>query len=294
VDCKATYGTEGSLYALDGNRFYPGTDEKHLGGDIWVADAALEMMNKNPDWKGMFLTFGAIDKFGHMLGETDGETPHSFQTPMHLKEIAKIADQQLGRLLDELVSKKLLDKTLIVQTADHGAQTDTIYLGAGGGKSESFWMGRIAKIANVRMAAVDTSIRLWIKNYEVSKKDAIVNHLKEISKVTRIYSLVKKENRFEYQEEYNNIKSEPAKFQKWAVTHDLELVNSMANERAPQFVALLADEVGFGKLGDHGGNQENVQRIPLIVVSPGLAPRKEVKPARLFDIRNIINKEFGI
>ena len=55
----------------DGNRFFPGTDASaqagHLGGDTWVADAAIEMMGTE-NWSGMFVTLGAIDKVGHMWG----------------------------------------------------------------------------------------------------------------------------------------------------------------------------------------------------------------------------------
>jgi hypothetical protein len=49
----------------------PGKDPAHLGGDIWTADAAIEIM-KRDRWSGLFLTFGGIDKIAHMLGEQDG------------------------------------------------------------------------------------------------------------------------------------------------------------------------------------------------------------------------------
>ena len=102
INCKDTYGTELSFYPLDGNRFYPGKDSFHMGGDVWVADAALTTMKKDPNWGAMMITFGAIDKFGHMLGETDVLNPLAYEPPMHLKDIAQVADQQLGRILDDL------------------------------------------------------------------------------------------------------------------------------------------------------------------------------------------------
>src|SRR3954452_19337214 len=44
------YGTKDAfpswLYASDGYRYWPGNDPAHLGGDTWVADAAIEMMQK--------------------------------------------------------------------------------------------------------------------------------------------------------------------------------------------------------------------------------------------------------
>jgi hypothetical protein len=46
------------MYPEDGNRFFPGTDASaqagHLGGDTWVADAAIAMMDE--PWSGMFVT----------------------------------------------------------------------------------------------------------------------------------------------------------------------------------------------------------------------------------------------
>ena len=69
------YGTRDAfpswIYPEDGNRFFPGTDPSalagHTGGDEWVADAAIEMMQREP-WSGMFVTLGGIDKAGHMWG----------------------------------------------------------------------------------------------------------------------------------------------------------------------------------------------------------------------------------
>ena len=47
---------------------------RHLGGDIWVADAAMAMM-ENEDWSGMFVTLGGIDKAGHMWGADQDVQP---------------------------------------------------------------------------------------------------------------------------------------------------------------------------------------------------------------------------
>ena len=47
-DSGNDYGTKTAfpsfMYPEDGNRFVPGTDSAHLGGDTWVADAAMAMM----------------------------------------------------------------------------------------------------------------------------------------------------------------------------------------------------------------------------------------------------------
>ena len=54
------------IYPEDG-RYVPGDIAGHASGDDWVADAALKIMD-NEDWSGLWVTFSAIDKIGHMWG----------------------------------------------------------------------------------------------------------------------------------------------------------------------------------------------------------------------------------
>ncbi len=54
------------LYPEDG-RYVKGVYPDHESGDIWVADAALNIMD-NEKWSGLWVTFSAIDKVGHMWG----------------------------------------------------------------------------------------------------------------------------------------------------------------------------------------------------------------------------------
>ena len=123
------YGTGGllpaSIYPLEGDRFVPGRDDLHVGGDNWSADAAIRVIEADPDWRGMMVSLGAIDKMGHMWGPEDEVTgpPGSDQELMHLPFAARNADAQVGRIVDALRAKGILDDTLIVVTADHAAQT---------------------------------------------------------------------------------------------------------------------------------------------------------------------------
>ena len=72
------YGTGSILpariYPLDGNRFVPGFDPAHLGGDTWSADAAINVIQNDPTWRGMMVSLGGIDKLGHMWGPEDEQT----------------------------------------------------------------------------------------------------------------------------------------------------------------------------------------------------------------------------
>ncbi|MGH2658698.1 MAG: alkaline phosphatase family protein [Actinomycetota bacterium] len=137
VDCNRfwtnqapnAYGTgvllPARIYNLDGNRFAPGFDPAHFGGDIWSADAAIEVIENDPDWHGMLVSLGGIDKLGHMWGPEDSVegAPGSEEEMRHLPFIARTADAQVGRLIDALEAQGLLNETLIVITADHAAQT---------------------------------------------------------------------------------------------------------------------------------------------------------------------------
>ena len=125
------YGTgaisPANIYPLDGNRFVPGFDSAHLGGDIWSADAATKVIQDHPNWRGIMVSLGGIDKLGHMWGPEDrGErhaAPGSIEEMRHLPFIAKTADKQVGKIVKALKDEGALDETLIVITADHAAQT---------------------------------------------------------------------------------------------------------------------------------------------------------------------------
>ena len=129
------YGTggvlPGAIYPLEGDRFVPGRDDVHVGGDNWSADAAIRVIEGDPDWRGMMVSLGGIDKTGHMWGPEDNVTgpPGSDQQISHLPFAAKNADAQVGRIVDALKRKRLLDDTLIVVTADHAAQTGRPFQG---------------------------------------------------------------------------------------------------------------------------------------------------------------------
>lgn len=141
-DSSNSYGTTAAfpswLYPEDGNRFFPGTDPSaltlgHLGGDTWVADAAIALMD-HEDWSGMFLTLGAIDKAAHMWGAqadvanftgdcSDPNLAIRGANQTHVRCAAENADVQLGKILDAVSDYDQAHggETLVVLTADHGA-----------------------------------------------------------------------------------------------------------------------------------------------------------------------------
>ena len=99
----------------------------HESGDTWVADAALAIMD-HEDWSGLFITLSAIDKIGHMWGGGEVDTPANYGwTPARPRSrftcpgSRSMPTTSSAGILDALRSKGILDETLIVLTADHGA-----------------------------------------------------------------------------------------------------------------------------------------------------------------------------
>jgi hypothetical protein len=70
----------------------------------------------------------------------------------------------------------------------------------------------------------------------------------------------------------------------WFRQHGETLVDTMAAPDGPDVVALLRNDTTFGVMGDHGGHQEEVQRIPMVFSWPGLAATTRTEPMRLADV----------
>ena len=312
VDCRDPFGTQGSLYPLDGSRSVPGHDQAHLGGDVWVADVAREIMEHEPNWRGLFLTFAGIDKVGHLMGDIDVAMPHSFDSQYSLEDALRIADAQLGRILEKLEEHGLTNRTLIVVTADHGAQSNTVYLGNGqkshGGQDlvndrsspQAYFVDRLIRTNRVRVTYQDTAMRLWLSPIPeqapvegqppVTSDDQLIRMMSETSGLVEIYKLTETNGRYSYTRVFQNLTNQPRAFRAWAIAHNQELVNTMAAAGAPDLIGLLADGFGFDLPGDHGGAQERVQRIPVIFKGPGISASSEIQSIRLMDLNNKITR----
>jgi hypothetical protein len=169
------------MYPTEGHRDIPGEDPAHLGGDVWVADAAFEVMD-HEDWSGLLLTFGGIDKAGHMWGGLNDVPPYpGADADTHMAEAARVADEQVGRIMDKLEADGLLDETLVVLTTDHGQQQSMHHYGlneAGRGNTNWYYgfdddeeyldpAPEIQRLidetgGNIEMSMQDSAIRAWL------------------------------------------------------------------------------------------------------------------------------------
>ena len=61
---------------------------------------------------------------------------------------------------------------------------------------------------------------------------------------------------------------------RWWAQHGQELVDTMASKGAGDVVGLLADKTVYAVYGDHGGAQQDVQRIPMAFYASGIRHSK--------------------
>ena len=306
LECAEPYGTNlSTVYTLDGSRFVPGNDASRAGGDVWTADVALEVMRREK-WAGLLVTFGGIDRVAHMLGEQDGPGLGSVASDYRLDGILRVADEQLGRILDELEKQGLADRTMVVVTADHGGQRHEAYLGNNKFQSccpyentkeavdPPYWLQHLNNVGKLRTAYADSIITLWMADQSEANERALTRGLQDVSGVTEVYAKRRMERGYEYQQVYANLRTQSAAFRSWARRHSAELVNTMAGASGPDLVALLADGYGFGRIGGHGGAQEKVQRIPMIIRVPGESASTRTQPLRLMDLEPEITRVLGL
>jgi hypothetical protein len=334
------YGTRAAfpswLYPEDGNRFFPGTDASalagHTGGDVWVADAAIEMMNREP-WSGMFVTLGAIDKAGHMWGAqadaanftgdcnpADPVAAGAAQT--HVRCAAEIADAQFGRMLDEVAALDEADggETLVVLTADHGATYGEDFYGKTGFlASNSNWYYAPVGVYDAGSAGpfVPPSDPLYNQPSPTLQPLIDTGNVQFSYQSTAVetwlidHSVAKKKEGAAAMLELPGVTAaywhDGERFRlfgtnamtgsekAWWRQHGQELVDSMAAPNGPDLIGLLHDKTSYGVYGDHGGAQRSVQRVPMVFWSPSLAFENDTgAPFKTIDVMPTILDVMGI
>jgi hypothetical protein len=324
------YGTGGlspaNIYPLDGNRFVPGFDPAHIGGDNWSADAAIRFIQNEPNWRGVMVSLGGIDKLGHMWGPEDqgepGAAPGSIEEMRHLPFIAKNADEQVGRIVDALEASDLLDDTLIVITADHAAHTGRPFHGvlapgvenplcappSTGIRSDCNWYFgsdsdevyldpspavaqlRDALAGNLAFSYQDGHVAAWLHDDARAKKREAAAEVLNMPGVIASYHTNAAQNDFRL---FGTNKMRGAE-RSWFARHGEELVDTMAEPSGPDVVGLLATDHTYGVIGDHGGYNKLIQEIPMVFYGAGVGSKDPNTEMRLVDVMPTILQTMGI
>jgi Type I phosphodiesterase / nucleotide pyrophosphatase len=315
VDSRTSmsYGTATTppawMYPLDGNRFAPGRDPAHLGGDIWTADAGMAMMERE-NWSGMLLTLGSIDKASHMWGgitDTGTYPPGSDEEQAHLRFIAKTADDQVGRIMRKLRDLNMLKDTLVVLTTDHAGQPAQHFNGVNtAGHSDFNWyygatqngtfldpspsLAPLLATGNVRFSYQDSAIRTWLTDTSDDAKRSAANAMATLPDVIATYRLDGRH----YRLVKPNVGAMSFRELVYWLAHGQEIVDTMAAPYAADVVGLLRDNTSYGVAGDHGGAQRPVQEIPIVFAGAGVGPRDSAYPLRSVDILPTILRKLRI
>ncbi|MGG5259383.1 alkaline phosphatase family protein [Phycicoccus avicenniae] len=328
ADKNNDYGTKAAfpswLYPGEGNRFVPGNDPAHLGGDTWVADAAIEMMQRE-NWSGMFVTMGGIDKAAHMWGAQADTAPQDCTTlagMTHTRCAAENADAQLGKLRAavEAVDREKGGRTLVVLTADHGATYGETFLGsraADAGNSNWYYappelgvwdagtngvldtttysnpspaIAALNADGNVQFSYQSTAIEAWLLDRSTTAKKATTARMLGLPGVIATYRKNSAGTAFVLDGTNPMTRSE----KRWWAKHAQSIVNTMAAPDGPDVVGLLHDRTSYGVYGDHGGAQESVQRVPMVFWTPGARPRTTDETFRTPDLLPTVLAAMGI
>jgi arylsulfatase A-like enzyme len=68
----------------------------------------------------------------------------------------------------------------------------------------------------------------------------------------------------------------------------------MAAPNGPDAVGLTRTDTTYGVMGDHGGANELVQRIPMVFYGAGVGSRDSTHPLRLVDVMPTVLTAMGI
>jgi arylsulfatase A-like enzyme len=212
-------------------------------------------------------------------------------------------------------------ETLVVLTADHGATWGEDFYGTTGpvGISNSNWyyapvgvfdagsagpfvppsdplynlpspaLQPLIDTGNVQFSYQSTAVETWLIDHSVVEKREGADAMLELPGVIASYW----HDGGRYRLFGTNATTGPEKA--WWKQHGQELVDTMAASNGPDLIGLLHDRVSYGVLGDHGGAQRAVQRVPMVFWSPSLAFENDTgAPFKTIDVLPTILDLMGI
>ncbi len=302
------------LYPLDSDRYVTGHDPAHEGGDVWAADAAIEVMRNDPSWNGIFVTLPGVDKAAHMWGGvTDpGPTAPDGDPMTHMPAATAEADEQVGKIMDELETQGELDNTLVVLTADHGSVAGKHFYGKqvatrdygyfnwyyGDPENDGAYLQPqdallpLVNTGNVGLSYSDSMLRVWLKDQSPGKVAQAAAAMKKMAAVTAVWRRDGDHFTRVTPVRWDRMGSKGEKA--WFTSKAQELVDTEAADYGPDLIATLPDDTTYSVLGDHGGIQRATQQIPIVFAGAGLSGKDLKSEVRSVDIMPTILQAMGI
>jgi hypothetical protein len=305
------------LYPATDDRYVVGDEPGNQGGDIWAADAVLDIMAEEDDaWSGIFVSLPGIDKAAHMWGgvnDPEGATP-GYDPMTHMEYAAATADAQVGRIMDALEASGELDSTLVVLTSDHGsvAAADGHWHGDfepvndygyfnwyyGDPENDVFYdqppaaLQPLIDTGHVGLSYSDSSLNVWLEDQSpaaVAETAAVMKTLPDVTAVWR-----RDGDHFDRVSRVRWDRMRSGGEKSWFARKAQELVDTQAAAYGPDLVATLPDDTTYSVLGDHGGIQRASQQIPIVFAGADLSGKDLRAEVRSVDIMPTILKAMGI
>ncbi|CUR61765.1 exported hypothetical protein [metagenome] len=302
------------LYPLDSDRYVTGKDPAHEGGDVWAADAAIEVMRNEASWNGIFVTLPGVDKAAHMWGGTSDPGPTGADgDPMtHMVAATAEADRQVGRIMAELEAQDVLDDTLVVLTADHGSVAGRTFYGKEVAERDygynNWYYGDpendgvydepqdallpLVDTGNVGLSYSDSMLRVWLKDQSPAKVQEAAAVMGTLPSVTAVWS--RHGDHFDRVSPVRWDRMTSGGERAWFARKAQELVDTQAADYGPDLIATLPDDTTYSVKGDHGGIQRAAQQIPIVFAGAGLSSRDLRAEVRSVDIMPTILRAMGI
>ena len=302
------------LYPLDSDRYATGHDPAHEGGDVWTADAAIEIMRNESNWNGIFVTLPGVDKAAHMWGgvRDPGPTGTDGDPMTHMEAATAEADEQVGKILAELKAQGELDSTLVVLTADHGSVAGKNFYGKSVATRDygynNWYYGDpendlvynqpqdallpLVNTGNVGLSYSDSMLRTWLKDQSPAKVAEAAEVMRKLPAVTAVWRRDGDHYTRVTPVRWNRMHSKAER--KWFARRAQELVDTQAAVYGPDLIATLPDDTTYSVAGDHGGIQRAAQRIPIVFAGAGLSSKDLKVGFRSVDIMPTILRAMGI
>lgn len=302
------------LYPLDSDRYTTGKDPAHQGGDVWAADAAVQIMRNDPSWNGIFVTLPGVDKAAHMWGGTadPGPTGTDGDPMTHMVAATAEADRQVAKIMAELEAQEELDNTLVVLTADHGSVAGQSFHGElvaerdygyynwyyGDPENDGVYdrpqaaLQPLVETGNVGLSYSDSMLRVWLKDQSPAKVDEAAAAMESMADVTAVWR--RDGDHYDRVSPVRWDRMRSGGERSWFSRKAQELVDTQAADYGPDLIATLPDDTTYSVAGDHGGIQRATQQIPIVFAGAGLSARDLSAEVRSVDIMPTVLRVMGI